>query len=68
MQKYNFDIVKNYDNIVMEMETDPFNEIIKQYSSKMHQISKHMMKLDSKVIHYSTIDHTQINNIKTLIE
>lgn len=28
MQKYNFDIAKNYDNIIREMETEPFTEII----------------------------------------
>ena len=28
MQKFNFDIVKNYDNIIREMENDPFDEII----------------------------------------
>lgn len=63
MQKYNFDIVKNYDNIVMEMETLPFNEIIKQYSNKMHEISKYMMKLDSKVINFSTVDNNQVQDL-----
>lgn len=29
MQKFNFDIKKNYENIIREMENDPFNDIIR---------------------------------------
>ena len=32
MEKYQCDIEKNYENIIKEMEINPFNNIIAQYN------------------------------------
>jgi len=32
MEKYQCDIEKNYENIIKEMEINPFNNIITQYN------------------------------------
>ncbi|KRX07801.1 hypothetical protein PPERSA_07551 [Pseudocohnilembus persalinus] len=68
MQKFNFDIKKNYENIIREMENDPFNDIIRQYEYKIEHIQQQIFELDNKKINIIQIDQNQIDSYESFVQ
>ncbi|KAL4503911.1 hypothetical protein ABPG72_022541 [Tetrahymena utriculariae] len=62
------DISNNYDNIISQMENQPFTEILKNYNQKLSQIQDSLNSINASKIHVQIADKSNLQNIQKILE